>query len=272
MKKLQGDLRFKKKMMKNPLISIITVVFNAEKTIKKTIESVINQTYKNIEYIIIDGNSSDKTTTIIKRYDLKIDCWISEPDKGIYDAMNKGLHLAKGEYVYFLNADDYLIGNNVLEKVSKILENKSPGMLYGQIKSLSGLYPQKDITSSVVAGYKTFPHQALFMSTDLIKKTGIFNLDYRVVADRDLIYRSIDFKPLIVFSKIPIAFFSHLGASSQLHLKENLKVAYTNFGLRPIPYYLFIENTKDIILRVLSFFEILDYAKSVKARLQKLIS
>ena len=103
--------------MNNPLITIVTVSFNAVTTIEKTILSVINQTYSNIEYIIIDGGSTDGTVEIIKKYENKISKWISEPDRGIYDAMNKGIKLAIGKWINFMNAGDCFTNNSVLENI-----------------------------------------------------------------------------------------------------------------------------------------------------------
>ncbi len=94
-------------MINAPLISIITVVYNGEKYLKQAIESVINQTYKNIEYIIIDGGSTDNTLNIIKNYHQNISKWVSEPDNGLYDAMNKGIKLATGELIGMVNSDDW---------------------------------------------------------------------------------------------------------------------------------------------------------------------
>jgi glycosyltransferase involved in cell wall biosynthesis len=102
---------------RNPVISIITIVYNNVNYIEKTIQSAVNQTYEDKEYIIIDGSSTDGTIDIIHRYEQRIDFWISEPDKGIYDAMNKGLHLAKGEFVIFLNSGDLFYNKEVLSKV-----------------------------------------------------------------------------------------------------------------------------------------------------------
>ena len=99
-------------------ISIITVSYNAAKTIEQTISSVVNQTYQDIEYIIIDGGSTDGTMDIIRKYEDRIAYWISEPDKGIYDAMNKGIDVATGDYVYFLGADDRLVDANIIDKIS----------------------------------------------------------------------------------------------------------------------------------------------------------
>ena len=103
--------------MNTPLVSLITVCYNAEGLIKDTIESAINQTYKNIELVIIDGGSKDNTVTEFKKFDSYIGTLISEPDKGIYDAMNKGINSAKGEWFYFLNAGDAFYNNTVLEDV-----------------------------------------------------------------------------------------------------------------------------------------------------------
>ena len=100
-----------------PLISIITVVFNCEKYLEETIKSVINQTYDNIEYIIIDGGSSDGTLDIIKKYEDKITYWVSEKDGGIYDAMNKGIELSHGEWINFMNGGDIFFNKTVIEDV-----------------------------------------------------------------------------------------------------------------------------------------------------------
>lgn len=103
--------------MNHPKITIITVCFNAVDVIEKTILSVVNQTYQNIEYIIVDGGSTDGTIDIIKKYEDQIDKWISEPDDGIYDAMNKGIRMATGEWLNFMNAGDWFYSDSVVEKV-----------------------------------------------------------------------------------------------------------------------------------------------------------
>src|SRR5271157_3624714 len=101
----------------SPKISIITVVYNGEKVLLRTIESIANQTFRDIEYIIIDGSSKDGTVGIIENNNHSITKWISEPDKGLYDAMNKGLRMARGEYVLFLNAGDQFYEKNTLAKI-----------------------------------------------------------------------------------------------------------------------------------------------------------
>ena len=118
---INGGLRTKgitkNSTAEKPLISVVTVVYNGEKTLEQTILSVVNQTYNNVEYIIIDGGSKDNTLDIIKKYEDKIDYWQSEPDKGIYDAMNKGIKLATGEFIYILGCDDFLIDKDIFENI-----------------------------------------------------------------------------------------------------------------------------------------------------------
>ena len=110
--------RIRQISLDKPLISIITPVLNDARFMEQTIKSVINQDYKNIEYIIIDGGSTDGTLDIIKKYADKIDLWVSEPDKGIYDAQNKGVFKAKGKYFAVLNSGDYYAGKDVVSKVA----------------------------------------------------------------------------------------------------------------------------------------------------------
>lgn len=114
-----------------PLVSIVTVSYNSADTIEQTIQSVTKQTYPNIEYIIIDGGSRDGTVEIIKRYQDKISFWISEPDMGIYDAMNKGISYAKGDYIGIINSDDWYELDAIEKIVSKIKED--PIIIYGNM-------------------------------------------------------------------------------------------------------------------------------------------
>lgn len=117
--------------MSTPKLSIITVVFNSEKFIEKTIQSIINQTYNNIEYIIIDGSSTDNTLKIINQYADKIDKIVSEPDNGLYFAMNKGLNLATGDFILFINAGDKLCNKNIISEIFSNPETSSVDVIYG---------------------------------------------------------------------------------------------------------------------------------------------
>lgn len=128
-------------MKNNPLISVVTVSYNAVSTIEQTILSVINQTYPHIEYIIIDGGSTDGTVDIIKKYADKIAYWVSEPDKGIYDAMNKGIKVATGEWINFMNSGDCLYRNDTIEKIlNKSSTTNNVSIIYGKTMKIFEKY------------------------------------------------------------------------------------------------------------------------------------
>ena len=166
-------------MNNNPLISIVTVSYNAVKDIEKTILSVLNQTYPNIEYIIIDGGSTDGTLDIIKKYEDKISYWVSEPDKGIYDAMNKGTLKATGVWLNFMNAGDTFYNEHVLEKVFKDNDWSDADVIYGNVNieypkktKLKKPLPLKRIEQQMV-----FCHQGSFVRT-MLQKQYLFNTTY----------------------------------------------------------------------------------------------
>lgn len=172
----------------NIKFSIITVCYNSEKTIERTLKSIVEQTYKNFELIIIDGASKDNTMKIIKKYNDKIDNMtiISEPDKGIYDAMNKGIDLSKGEYIAFLNSDDYY-ENYALEVIEKNLDINTD-VLYGDTflideyagikfeKQRGKVEPYELIRGSMV------PHTSSFFKAEVLKKNK-FDITYKIAAD-----------------------------------------------------------------------------------------
>ena len=166
-------------MNNKPLISIITVSFNAVKTIEQTILSVVNQTYPNIEYVIIDGGSTDGTVDIIKKYEDKIAYWVSKPDKGIYDAMNKGIEKAKGDYLFFLGADDTLF-DDILCKVSVFLKKRD--IVYGNIYLTykKKVYNGKFNSFRLIFG--NIPHQGIFYNKRIFKKYR-YDLTYKYLAD-----------------------------------------------------------------------------------------
>lgn len=173
--------------MENPKITVVTVCFNAVDSIEETMLSVLNQTYKNIEYIIIDGESTDGTVDIIKKYSDRLAYWISEPDTGIYNAMNKGIAAATGDYINFMNAGDKFTTSNI---VNTIVSQISPAVdvLYGDcyyINMSEGtnarkLVPASDI-SKIVKKYP-FCHQATFSRTSYIKN-HLFNTSFKICAD-----------------------------------------------------------------------------------------
>ena len=175
-------------MIDTPLISIITVVYNGEKYLEETIQSVINQTYKNIEYIIIDGGSSDGTVDIIKKYETEIDYWVSEKDRGIYDAMNKGAKLATGDFINFMNADDVIYSFDAVEFiVDNILDMDSTYYSRARIVSdtFSWIYPAFEVKDYKKWLKLSLPnHQTMFFPKKFYK-SSTYDLRLRLCADDD---------------------------------------------------------------------------------------
>ena len=172
-------------------VTVVTVVFNDAAHIESTMLSVIGQTYKNIEYIVIDGKSNDGTTDLIKRYSDKVTTWISEPDKGIYDAMNKGLALASGDYVIFMNSGDGFTDNAVLEHVFDSISGY-PDVIYGHT---IGIHKNGKLRQQLHPFYESdgycptvgICHQSVLVKTDKAKKL-MFDLAYKVCADHKMLY------------------------------------------------------------------------------------
>lgn len=192
----EGGLRtkgfFKKTYENKPLISVITVVYNGKRHLEETIQSVINQTYDNVEYIIIDGGSTDGTLDIIKKYEDKIDYWVSEKDQGIYDAMNKGLKVCQGAIVGIINSDDWY-EDVTLELVSKYFNQNEKILLFSNmVAHMRGGYDifhtaliplcKEDVRLSRV-------HPTVFISTKAYQHVGLFDTSFNVAADFDLMVR-----------------------------------------------------------------------------------
>lgn len=169
------------------MISIIIPTYNSAKTIKRCLDSIVAQTYKDYEVLVMDGCSTDETIEIIESYPDERIKIASEPDKGIYDAMNKGILKSKGEWLYFLGSDDYLFAPDVLEKVSKELSGKYD-VVYGEVDAPQ--LPQEckgEWTYDNILANRC--HQAIFYRRTVFKEIGLYNLQYRLWADWDLNYR-----------------------------------------------------------------------------------
>ncbi|EIA10237.1 glycosyltransferase family 2 protein [Flavobacterium frigoris] len=181
--------------LKLPLISIVTVVYNDVTNIENTIESVINQTYSNIDYITIDGGSSDGTVDIINKYKHKIATIISGKDKGIYDAMNKGTDLAKGAWIIYMNSGDLFSDSTILEKIfiekQKSLEGIS--VIYSDVLSKNKQIIKRLSARRLRLIWMGPPssHQCQFVKTELAKSKP-FNLNFRINADYDFIYYTLN--------------------------------------------------------------------------------
>jgi glycosyltransferase involved in cell wall biosynthesis len=177
--------------MKKIKISVVTVVYNGEKYLEETIQSVLNQTYPNIEYIIIDGGSTDGTVDIIKKYEDKIDYWISEPDRGIYDAMNKGIRIASGEYIGILNADDWYEVDTLERVVYAISNNRDIDIFYGLIRFIKDNKEFRiECQNHNFIFDKMIPHPTCFIKKDTYKKLNYYDISYKVASDYDFLIRA----------------------------------------------------------------------------------
>lgn len=181
-------------------VSIITVVYNADDTIENCIKSIRSQTYPDIEHIIIDGGSTDSTTDIISRFKDGISVLVSEKDKGVYDAMNKGINLAKGEIIGFLNADDVYAANDTVSELVAFMRNGLFDAVYGDLA-----YIDRHDTDSVVRYWRAGkyrqgaffrgwapPHPTFFCRRSVYEKYGCFNSNLQIAADFELMLRFIE--------------------------------------------------------------------------------
>lgn len=252
-KKGEGGLRkkdyFKESFQNNPLISIITVVFNGEKYIEETIKSVINQTHNNVEYIIIDGGSTDNTLEIIKKYENVIDYWISEKDKGIYDAMNKGILLASGDWINFMNAGDNFYKNDILKEIFLQNNLKDIGILYG-----NHAVKNEDNSKTTIVDVKSynekrnipFCHQSLFVRSDLLKN-NLFDLQFKIAADYDQFLR-LKAKDIQVLH-LPLVIAIYLDGGISSISREKLIKEYYKITKKYFPMY----STFVYVIRILKF-------------------
>lgn len=208
-------------------LSIITINRNNKDGLRKTIESVVNQTFSDYEYIVIDGASNDGSVDVIKQYEGKITYWVSEPDKGIYNAMNKGILQAKGEYCLFLNSGDWLVDENILREVF-IISSISEDIVYGRVSRFFGennviILDYPEVITLLFFFIRTLPHQASFIKRSLFNSC-LYSEDYEIVSDFDFFIKSIMINKC-TYKRIDhiVADLEPCGISSQIdvkHLKE----------------------------------------------------
>lgn len=213
----------------HPKISVITVSFNVVKEIEKTILSVLNQTYGNIEYIIIDGGSSDGTVDIIKKYADRLAYWVSEPDGGIYYGMNKGIKAATGEWIQFLNSGDYYYSNMSLENLMNRHDNYNAGVIYGyQVHRFPyGDYVRVHMPLSNFDRFMPIGHPSTLVKSSLIKAKG-FDTRYRIAADYNMLYHL--YKNSVVFESVQalVSVFDAVGGVSSVSDKTLIETARVN--------------------------------------------
>lgn len=232
-------------------ISIITVAYNSRDTISSAIDSVLSQKYGDIEYIIIDGASSDGTVDIVKKYGEKLSKFISEPDKGIYDAMNKGIKLVSGDIVGILNSDDMYANDTVLSEVAKTFESTGADAVYGDL-----VYVDNDDTNKVVRYWKSGEyttggfrngwhpaHPAFFVKRRVYEKYGMFDTSFDISSDFELMLRFLE-KYRIKAAYLPkVLIRMRLGGASNRAvgniLKGNFNVlrAFWKNGVPVTPFY-----------------------------------
>ena len=222
-------------MKKNFKISVITVTKNSEKFLEENINSLSNQTYKNFEHIIIDGNSTDKTVEIIKKYKDKIDYWVSEPDEGLYDAMNKGIKVCTGDIIGILNSDDVYFSDALKFVNQYFTEQENLDFLFGTVEKHKLMYGYSPRKIKWTFGFYTTHSVGFFIKKSSQMKIGFYDTRYKYSADYDLFYKMIVKNKMVgiatkkneIFGK-----FRQGGLSSKIKyldfLKENNRIRINN--------------------------------------------
>lgn len=239
-------------------ISIITITYNSASTLETTIQSVISQTYKDIEYIIVDGLSTDNTLEIAKKHNVKV---VSEKDNGLYDALNKGILLATGNVIGFLHSDDFYTDNSVIEKIAALFEKTNCDGTYADL-----FYVDKDNTNKIIRKWRSGeysdgmfingwmpPHPTFFVKKECYKKFGGFNLNFKTSADYELMLRLIH-KHKIKLSYLPEFIIKmRVGGQSNITTKNRVianledRKAWEVNGLKPRFYTLYLKPLRKIL-------------------------
>ena len=227
----------------HPKFSIITVTYNAEKVLEDTIQSVIFQTYRNVEYIIVDGASKDHTLDIVNKYHNRINKVISEPDKGLYDAMNKGIQLATGDYLCFLNAGDKFHDSETLQKIVHTLKGQElPDVIYGEtaiVDEEGHFLHMRRLSAPAHLNWKSFKqgmlvcHQAFFVNRELAIN-HLYDLQYRFSADFDWCIRIMKKAKCLHNTRLTLIDYLNEGMTTKNHkasLKERFCIMAKHYGL-----------------------------------------
>tara|TARA_B100001564_G_scaffold263754_1_gene225319 strand:- start:579 stop:1349 length:771 start_codon:yes stop_codon:yes gene_type:complete len=242
-------------MKDNLKISIITVAFNSAKTIRDTISSIIKQDYKNVEYIVIDGNSTDETNLIVSEFKENVDVHVSENDKGIYDAMNKGIKLATGDVIGILNSDDFYPNSYILSNVIKTFNMNKCEAVYGDLVYVNAQNTSKikrywqsgPYTTKKLKNGWMLPHPTFFVKSSIYKKFGLYNTSLHMAADYDMIIRllykfniSAKYIPMILV-KMRVGGASNASIIDRLRANKEDGLAWTKNQLNK-PYFIRIKK------------------------------
>ncbi len=220
----EGGLRtkgyFKKSFDDKPLVSIITVVFNRHEEVEQAIQSVLNQTYDNVEYIVIDGGSTDGTVDTIRKYEQAIDYWVSEPDSGIADAWNKGIQASTGDIIGLINSDDWYELSAVTEVAGLLMQNRSAGVIHGDRRQWNesgtrvlGVVRPTMRVGKIVPFRSPVNHPACFVPRQIYQMYGLFDKSYKVGMDYEFILRLCGHKVSFLYLNTVIANMRKGGAS-----------------------------------------------------------
>ncbi len=261
-----------------PLVSIITVTLNSEKTVRDTIESVLNQTYKNIEYIIVDGCSSDKTLEIVNEYKGSISKIISEPDSGIYDAMNKGINLASGEYIGILHSDDTYVSDAIESVVNAFLTDPSADILYGNILMYDEkygisckLFPEK---LPMLRLKMAIHHPSSFIRKEVYCVMGGFSLRYKIAGDREFMLRAFEQGFSFLYLNKVLAHMSFGGMSDVRYVLtafEDLSLSFKYKGNMIRSLFLFFQKVLSVKRPMRLFLEKIGLDYFVKLHKQRIL-
>ena len=212
-------------------ISIITVSYNSAVTIKDTIESILSQDYENIEYIIIDGGSTDNTVDIVKKYADKIDYFVSEADNGIYDGMNKGIQAATGDIVGILNSDDFYPNSYVISNVAKTFVNQDCDAVYGDLvyvkendsSKIARYWQSGEYTIKKIKNGWMLPHPTFFVKKEMYDRHGYYNTDLKSAADYEMILKLLYKKNISVFYIPMILVKMRMGGASNSSIMNRIR-------------------------------------------------
>lgn len=244
-----------KTLKKLPRITIITVVFNGKTLLEKTIHSVISQQYKNIEYIIIDGGSTDGTQDIIKRYERKISYWVSEPDNGISDAFNKGISASKGDYILMLNAGDVFSNDTVLADNIHLFDESDIIVFRAFVQNTGRFIGINSFEGKTQAQKARLPHQATFVNRGVYNRYGLYDTSYRIRMDYEFFLRC-NGKLTANFSLETLVFYDNSGLSGQLKHRlryEQEAIQAECIHLKKLWYYKYIMLFKPYVMTALSW-------------------